>query len=94
MDSMTVRDIFVGVRRFLGGAVAGFNHLLWPSVCDWCRAGVLETDRRLCRDCWNELLECTAGDYCPGCGKYAIISSFAKVGKTTGTPPFSATART
>ena len=77
MNAMTVRDIFCGVRRFGGSALEGFCHLLCPAVCDWCRAGILETDRRLCRDCWNELLECTAGDYCPGCGKdaskYAII---------------------
>jgi len=51
--------------------------LLWPAVCDRCRVAILETDRRLCPDCWNELLQCTTGDYCPGCGKdagrYAII---------------------
>ncbi len=77
MNAAMLRDIFCGVRRFGGAAFEGFNHLLWPAVCDWCRVGILETDRRLCRDCWNDLLECTAGDYCPGCGKdaskYAII---------------------
>lgn len=55
----------------------GINHLLWPAVCDGCRTAIAETSRRLCRNCWNELLACTAGDYCPGCGKdaspYAII---------------------
>ncbi|MBE0537766.1 MAG: ComF family protein [Phycisphaerae bacterium] len=58
-------------------AQEGLNHLLWPAVCDCCRTAIAETDKRLCRDCWNELLSCTAGDYCPGCGReasrYALI---------------------
>jgi ComF family protein len=59
-------------------ALEGANHLLWPAVCDCCGCPVSADDKRLCRDCWNELLECTAGEYCPSCGKdvskYGIIN--------------------
>lgn len=47
------------------------NHLLWPAVCINCRESICETDRGLCKDCWDELLFCTAGDYCPRCGRDA-----------------------
>ena len=47
------------------------NHLLWPAVCINCRESICETDKDLCRDCWDQLLFCTAGDYCPRCGRDA-----------------------
>jgi ComF family protein len=57
----------------------GLNHLLWPALCDRCGCSILQDDKRLCQECWNELLSSTAGDYCPGCGRdasrYAIIDS-------------------
>lgn len=49
----------------------GLNQLLWPPVCINCRESICETDRNLCKDCWGELLICTAGDYCPRCGRDA-----------------------
>lgn len=59
-------------------ALEGANHLLWPAVCDCCGRPVSADDKRLCRDCWNELLWCTAGEYCPSCGKdvskYGIVN--------------------
>jgi competence protein ComFC len=47
------------------------NHLLWPAVCINCRESICETDQGLCKKCWDELLFCTAGDYCPRCGRDA-----------------------
>ena len=42
-----------------------------------CRASVSLDDSLLCKDCWDELLSCTGGDYCPACGcdisAYAIL---------------------
>lgn len=77
MAVMTVREAGRTAAHWGRLAMEGLNHLLWPAVCDCCRTAIAESDRRLCRDCWNELLACTAGDYCPGCGKdasrYAII---------------------
>ncbi len=77
MTAIAMRDIVDKARQVVRFALEGFNHLLWPAVCDCCGTSILESDKRLCRDCWDELLECTAGDYCPGCGKdaskYAII---------------------
>ena len=59
-------------------ALQGLNHLLWPAVCLNCRENIGETDNNLCKNCWGELLTCTAGDYCPRCGKdasrFAIVS--------------------
>ncbi len=44
------------------------NHLLWPCVCINCKAHIAETDDHLCNKCWEELLSCTSGFYCPTCG--------------------------
>ena len=53
------------------------NQLLWPAVCINCKRSICETDANLCKDCWDELLACTGGDYCRRCGKDA--SQFAIV---------------
>jgi ComF family protein len=58
--------------------VQGLNHLLWPAVCVNCREQISESDKNLCKKCWDELLLCTAGDYCPRCGRDA--SRYALVG--------------
>lgn len=49
----------------------GLNQLLWPPVCINCGESICQTDKNLCKDCWDQLLFCTAGDYCPRCGKDA-----------------------
>ena len=49
----------------------GLSQLLWPAVCDVCNEAICDTDNHLCTRCWNELLTCTAGDYCPRCGRDA-----------------------
>jgi len=55
----------------------GLNHLLWPAVCLSCGERRCESDRWLCRHCWDELLMCTAGTSCPRCGRdvslYALV---------------------
>jgi len=53
------------------------NQLLWPAVCVNCRESICETDKNLCKNCWEELLVCTGADYCRRCGrdvsKYALL---------------------
>jgi competence protein ComFC len=49
----------------------GLSQLLWPAVCDSCAQEVSETDSHLCTRCWDQLRTCTAGDYCPRCGRDA-----------------------
>jgi ComF family protein len=49
----------------------GLLQLLWPPVCESCADEVCETDDHLCPRCWEQLLTCTAGDYCPRCGRDA-----------------------
>ena len=46
----------------------GLNHLLWPAVCINCREGIGESDGQLCKDCWQQILACSGGDYCRRCG--------------------------
>lgn len=66
------------VKKWCGYTLEGLNHLLWPAVCSGCGGSVFEGDNNLCRNCWDELLGCTGGDYCRRCGKdvsrYAIIN--------------------
>ena len=49
----------------------GLNQLLWPPVCRNCRQDIDAHDSGLCRKCWDQLLACTAGEYCPRCGRDA-----------------------
>ena len=60
----------------------GVNHLLWPAVCINCRESISETDGGLCRNCWDDLLEATGGDYCRRCGRDA--SKFALIDGACG----------
>jgi len=49
----------------------GLNQLLWPAVCRNCRQDTCADDNDLCQSCWEQLLTCTAGEYCPRCGRDA-----------------------
>jgi len=65
------------LKRTVTFALQGLNQLLWPAVCINCKRSICETDNALCKNCWDELLACAGGDYCPRCGKDA--SRFALV---------------
>jgi competence protein ComFC len=67
----------VKVKQAATFALQSLNHLLWPAVCANCKRSICETDNALCKNCWEELLSCTGGDYCRRCGKDA--SRFALV---------------
>ena len=58
-------------KRTLHLAWRGLNQLLWPGRCDICDEAICDTEGPLCKACWDELLTCTAGDYCPRCGRDA-----------------------
>lgn len=45
--------------------------LFWPAVCINCNKSISETEKNLCRDCWDELIVCTGSDYCTRCGREA-----------------------
>ncbi|MBN2138504.1 MAG: ComF family protein [Sedimentisphaerales bacterium] len=57
----------------------GLNHIIWPDVCMNCAETICRAENGLCRSCWAELLEATAADYCPRCGKnagkYALVGN-------------------
>lgn len=65
------------IKRSAVLTLQSFNQLIWPAVCDNCSEPVADTQGRLCKKCWDELLLCAAGDYCPRCGvdasKYALV---------------------
>jgi ComF family protein len=68
----------VKLKQAAGFALQGLNQLFWPAVCVNCKRSICETDNALCKNCWNELLFCTTGDYCHRCGRDA--SRFAILG--------------
>ncbi len=57
----------------------GFSQLLWPAVCDICDRLICAADKNLCSKCWDELLKCTAGNYCPRCGR-DVVSKYGLIG--------------
>lgn len=66
-----------GVKDNFFAGLKGLRHLLWPAVCINCGKSIVETDNNFCKDCWEQLLASTGGDYCPQCGRQA--SKFALV---------------
>ncbi len=68
----------VKLKQGVSCARQGLNHLLWPAVCANCRENICETDKGLCKSCWDELLFCAGGDYCPRCGR--DVSRFGLLG--------------
>ena len=72
MGSSRVHRGLDQAKRVSTLAWQGLNQLLWPPVCQNCRRDVAADDGNgLCRTCWNELMACTAGEYCPRCGRDA-----------------------
>ena len=69
-------------RRASLAAWQGLNQLLWPPVCLNCGAGTSGDSGDLCRTCWEQVLACTGGDYCPRCGRNA-----SRYGLVAGTCP-------
>ena len=67
-----------GLKQGCRFAFEGLNQLLWPAVCINCKRSISESDENLCRDCWDQLLGCIGGDYCPRCGR--DVSKYALVG--------------
>ncbi len=68
---MVARQLHSSPKRVLLAAWQGLNQLLWPAVCHNCRQGIAADDNGLCRACWDQLQACTAGEYCPRCGRDA-----------------------
>ena len=59
------------MKRAVTFGLDGLKHLFWPAVCVNCRESISETDKNLCANCWDQLLSCAGGDYCPRCGRDA-----------------------
>ena len=65
------------VKQATAFGMQSLNQLFWPAVCINCKQSICETDRNLCKSCWDELLSCAGADYCRRCGrdvsKYALL---------------------
>ncbi len=59
------------LKQNLAFGLQSLNQLLWPAVCVNCKQSICETDKSLCKNCWDELLACTGADYCRRCGRDA-----------------------
>lgn len=71
MSTAALIRAFSTGKRAVTFTLNGLNHLLWPAVCVNCLESISETDENLCSNCWDQLLFCTGGDYCPRCGRDA-----------------------
>ena len=71
MEASKLHNVVRRATRAMTLTWQGLNHLLWPAACANCGDGITEANEDLCRRCWSQLLTCTAGDYCPRCGRDA-----------------------
>ena len=71
MEASKLHNAVQRAKRVITLAWQGLNHLLWPAVCANCGDRIMEASEDLCGRCWSQLLTCTAGDYCPRCGRDA-----------------------
>lgn len=78
MTAAAKESFFTRAGRLGKAAFEGFNHLLWPAVCNSCGISISQAQNSLCQNCWDELLACVGGDYCSRCGKDA--SKYAAIG--------------
>ncbi|AQQ70908.1 DNA utilization protein GntX [Limihaloglobus sulfuriphilus] len=42
--------------------------LIWPPLCQACECSIDDPDEKLCRDCWQDLNDSVARNYCKRCG--------------------------
>jgi ComF family protein len=59
------------LKQNLAFGLQSLNQLFWPAVCVNCKQSICETDKSLCKNCWDQLLSCTGADYCRRCGRDA-----------------------
>lgn len=83
MEASKYHRVADGAKRLFVSTWQGLSQLLWPAVCDVCNDAICDTDNHLCPKCWNELLTCTAGDYCPRCGR-DVVTQYALIGGACG----------
>ena len=71
MEASKLHNTVQRATRVMTLSWHGLNHLVWPAACANCGDRILEAGEGLCGRCWTQLLTCTAGDYCPRCGRDA-----------------------
>jgi competence protein ComFC len=71
VESAKPKQAFNAIKQAGKFTLISLNQLIWPAVCINCRQSICETDKNLCQNCWDQLLECTGADYCPRCGRDA-----------------------
>ena len=71
MEASRVYHVLGQAKRIFSLGREGLNQLLWPPVCHNCRQDIAADNNELCRKCWDQIQTCTAGEYCPRCGRDA-----------------------
>lgn len=61
----------IRVSGIITRGLEGLDYLLFPPSCIICQAPVRRDDGGLCATCWQDLIRCTAVDYCRRCGRNA-----------------------
>lgn len=59
------------IKQISNFTIDSIIQLFWPAVCINCNKSISETEKNLCRNCWDELIVCTGSDYCTRCGRDA-----------------------
>ncbi len=62
------------IKQISNFTIHSIIQLFWPAVCINCGKSISETEKSLCKTCWDELIVCTGSDYCPRCGRDASIA--------------------
>jgi len=77
VDTVKPKGVFNRSKQIATLTLQSLNHLFWPAVCINCGQNICETDNRLCKSCWGQLMGCCGADYCPCCGqdvsRYALL---------------------
>jgi competence protein ComFC len=68
-----LKSLFM-IKQINNFIVHSIIQLFWPAVCINCRKSISETEKSLCKTCWDQLIICTGSDYCPRCGRDTSIA--------------------
>jgi ComF family protein len=70
MSEGRIKRDLLKVKQAFRFTLDSINHLIWPAICIACK-NICPAGEILCRNCWEQLLACTAGQYCRRCGRDA-----------------------
>jgi ComF family protein len=69
-------------RNIILHCLGGVDYLLFPPYCIICQTSICHSDEGLCPNCWQQLAQNVAADYCRRCGR--SISPFGIINGRCG----------